>query len=1109
MTTPSARSRPHGESRSAFDLLVGLLFLLCLIPGCKRGDADPFTRLSNAGRNYYEKGESARAVAAFTEALRLNPTHPDAHLNLANALLLDNRPAEALHHAREVLKLDNHSAAAYFVAGCALLRQEQAEAALKELQQARDLDPTVAAASFQLGLAHQALNHTEEALTAFQETIDADPEHPAAHYRLGQLLMRAGRREEANQALEKHRQITSRKPSVPTTPATYERSRHTQIRLPFKLEQPDREGIKVTFADATAATIPDGSAWRGPVGVVDANHDGLGDLFVCVADGGFQLLSNSNGTFRPNGPRLPGPTDARYHTMLVAELHQDRFDDVIVLGEAQSHVFRFATNAGVTEVTRMTGLTNLGAKAGGLADLDFTGKLDLFTLDADGRGAKMFRNLGNFYFRDHTATSGLPATLSGATQIVLDDWNNDDLNDVLIARTGQPPLLLTKLRGGPLTPTNSPATWPTGHLIVTGDINNDLRTDLLVATDRGVECVLKDLDQRLTVPLGGFEPTALRLVDYDNDGWLDLCAVGHGLRLWRNRGQAGFQDVTRVTGLDRLGTEAIQSVETADFDGDCDTDLLLCGLDGGLKLLRNDGANANHQIKLRLLGHRSNPSGLGVRLEATAGGWRTIRTVSRLPIEIGVGRHRQIDSLTLRWFDLAVNSIDVKVECPQVLAMEELQLPTGSCPYLYAWDGERFRFVTDLLGAAPLGLRVNDHRFVEADPDEFVWIGTDATFRPRDGNLILQITEELREVLYLDQAQLVVVDHPFGTEVHATSKLVPGPPFPRHELVTLHQARPLLAATNHEGADVAALLRETDDRRVSPPRLRAPQLRGLAEPHSVSLDFGPLDPQRPWVLALTGWLRFGGGMANVAASHNPDLPFPFPQLEALVIDADGREGWRPVEVTAGAPAGKTKTILIDLASKLPSGTRQLRLATAFEIHWDRIALFERMADAPTVVHRLRPATADLHWRGYSEFEDWPSDRPLTPAYARVRNRPPWRITPAGWCTRYGNVLDLIRDKDNALALINGGDELTLTFPAAQLPPAPRGSIRNYFLFCSGWDKDADFHCELGDQIEPLPWHGMDAQRYGKQPRPTFPTDGLMQSYRTRWTGPYAMARGGR
>jgi hypothetical protein len=39
------------------------------------------------------------------------------------------------------------------------------------------------------------------------------------------------------------------------------------------------------------------------------------------------------------------------------------------------------------------------------------------------------------------------------------------------------------------------------------------------------------------------------------------------------------------------------------------------------------------------------------------------------------------------------------------------------------------------------------------------------------------------------------------------------------------------------------------------------------------LPFGPLPVNRPLVLALTGWIHFGGGMANIAASLDPTLPF--------------------------------------------------------------------------------------------------------------------------------------------------------------------------------------------------------------------------------------------
>ena len=110
-------------------------------------------------------------------------------------------------------------------------------------------------------------------------------------------------------------------------------------------------------------------------------------------------------------------------------------------------------------------------------------------------------------------------------------------------------------------------------------------------------------------------------------------------------------------------------------------------------------------------------------------------------------------------------------------------------------------------------------------------------------------------------------------------------------------------------------LKAVDGRRVSPPKLRVPQLRGLAEPHGLILDFGPLDASKPLVLVMNGWLRFGGGMANIAASQDPSLPFPFPSLEAEVAPGI----WKPWMSTVGAPAGKTKTILVDLEGQIAAG----------------------------------------------------------------------------------------------------------------------------------------------------------------------------------------------
>lgn len=1140
---PAGGSRfSRGAAAAAIGMALSLLVVSC---GTKEGGAgaDDFVSLMNTGKNYYDKGEAAKAIAAFERALQLQPTQLDVRLNLANACLLADQPTNALRHAQQALQLDANSGAAHYLAGCAYLRLRQPQEAVKALQTAKQIDKTVNAVSFQLGRAHQELGQFEDARAQFEEVLTFEPDHPAANYNLSQVLLRLGRADEARAALDRHQAVLARRQGPSVTPTLLERCRYTEARAPFKPELPDRQGVPVVFAEATAAAFGDrAAAYRGPFGILPINHRGWNDLFVREGEDGFRVLFNTNGVFQPLGERLAGTNDAGYAACLVGDLNNDRIEDVIVLGTQRSHVFRFATNGVGRDITRATGLTSLQASGGLLADVDFTGWLGLLTLTAQTNGVQVFRNLGNSYFKDITATSGVPASVTGARQILMDDWNNDDLLDLFIARDGQPPLFLPKVRGGPLALTNPPPQWPAGAAIAVGDLNNDLRPDLAVATASEIVLSFNPLTDQTRVPLTGFAVRRLELVDYDNDGWLDLVALGDGLRVWRNLGPAGFEDRTAALGLDRLPGAPIEHFAAADFDNDGDLDFLLGLASGGLKLLRNDGGNANHLLKLRLLGNRSNASGLGIRVELAAGGFRALRTVRSLPVEIGVGRHAQLESLTVHWFDLMLNSADVQVDPRAPIALMELSIPAGSCPYLYAWDGRRFRFVTDLLGAAPLGLPLAEGRFIEADPEEYVWIGGEEMFPPRDGAWVLQITEELREVLYLDTARLVVVDHPPGTEVHPTSKLLPGRPFLPHELVTLRARRPLLRAVQEPLRetgippvappalrDVTAALAEIDGAVVSPFALREPQLRGLAEPYRLTLDFGPLPAEEPpaarppgskeapapepastaptvddppWMLALTGWLRFGGGMANLAAAHQPHLPFPFPILE--VETPDGR--WTKLDVRVGAPAGKTKTILVDLAGKLPPGSRRLRLTTAFEIHWDRIALFERAPAEDTRIASLLPGATDLHWRGFSEYEDHPWYVPLTPDYDRVRSTPPWRITPAGWCTRYGAVDELLAARDDALVLLNGGDELTLSFATDRVPPKPPASVRDFFLYTVGWDKDADVHVAHGTTVEPLPFQGMDDQRYGTQPRPASANAGWIEKYNTRWVGPRTLAR---
>ncbi|MEY4916164.1 MAG: hypothetical protein RL616_77, partial [Verrucomicrobiota bacterium] len=669
---------------------------------------------------------------------------------------------------------------------------------------------------------------------------------------------------------------------------------------------------------------------------------------------------------------------------------------------------------------------------------------------------------------------------------------------IFVTQTGKSPSFFPKQRAGNFLPNAATNNWPAGNVLATGDLDNDLRADLIVAGKKNLEIIFAGNKPKLSLPLNGLQAKGLLLTDYDNDGWLDLIAYGNGLRVWRNLGSAGFTDVTAALGLDKISS--VDSIFAADFDADGDTDFIF-STPSGLQFWRNDGGNANQQLKLHLVGNRSNASALGCRVEATAGNWRTIRTLHQAPLEIGVGKHDKLDALKVRWFDLASSLVDVPVQ-KNLLTLDELTLPSGSCPYLYVWDGHEFKFLTDILGAAPLGLPVAKSHYIEADPEEFLALGGEENFLPRAGNYEIRLTEELREVLYLDEASLVAVDHPVGTLVLPTSKLHPGKPFPPHELWTLRPLATLKKAVRNDGLDVTAALANTDQQMVSPVQLREAQLRGLAEPFCVTMDFGELPANRPLVLALNGWLRFGGGMANIGASLDANLPFPFPTLEAQLPDGS----WKKVDVDVGAPCGKTKTILVDLENKLPIGARQLRLTTAFEIHWGSAALCEKISTAANKTFQFTSARTDLHWRGFSEFQNLPASLPLTPDYAKVHDGPPWRRTPSGWCTRYGEVNGLVSKSDDSLALLNGGDELALSFPAGKLPPKPAGFVRDFFLHVVGWDKDADFHVGQGWRVEPLPFRGMDDQAYDSLADVTTTNTAWIGKYNTRWVGPLVLGK---
>ena len=155
---------------------------------------------------------------------------------------------------------------------------------------------------------------------------------------------------------------------------------------------------------------------------------------------------------------------------------------------------------------------------------------------------------------------------------------------------------------------------------------------------------------------------------------------------------------------------------------------------------------------------------------------------------------------------------------------------------LLTWDGERFRYVTDFLGAGAVGEISADGSSRPPRPEESVKIEP-GQLVPRDGRYVLKIAEPMDEVLYLDRLRLVAIDHPADVEVHPDERFAAAGPPPTQELLAFRdRLRP-------DQGDRPP--RPGRDRRGPRPRRRRPWTgspigRGsaYAEDHSVELDFG-------------------------------------------------------------------------------------------------------------------------------------------------------------------------------------------------------------------------------------------------------------------------------
>jgi hypothetical protein len=411
---------------------------------------------------------------------------------------------------------------------------------------------------------------------------------------------------------------------------------------------------------------------------------------------------------------------------------------------------------------------------------------------------------------------------------------------------------------------------------------------------------------------------------------------------------------------------------------------------------------------------------------------------------------------------------------------------------IWTWNGHEFRFITDVLGVAPLGARAGDGSYFPVDHVEYVQI-PGAALDPVDNHYEVRVTEELSEVSYLDQIQLYAVDHAAGTEIFTNEKFK-SPPYPEFRLFRVERRIYPKTARDGHGTDVLPQLIAKDRR--YPDHFRRSET-GVAELHSLDLDFGSAAPSGKAILVLNGWVDWPDGSTFLRASQESEAGLVMPSLQVQ----DARGTWKTVNPDMGMPAGKPKTIVVPV--EFLSANRKVRIVTNLCVYWDEIFLSEGASDAGVTPKPVPFDSAELHFRGFSETRIDPQRKqPDTFFYDRVSPTSFWNPTP-GLYTRYGRVDNLLRDVDDQLVIMGSGDEVSLKFPVAALPTLRAGWTRDFLLKVDGWAKDRDPNTAFSSTVQPLPFHGM--SRYPYPANEHFPRDAAHDSYqRTYNTRPAAV-----
>ena len=1134
--------------------LLALAFLVAVATSAgaqAQYDAEA-VRLNNRGAALMGQQSTARAEGAFSQAFQKDPKLAQAAINEGIALLYLQKLDEAKKILRAALVLDENNAQAWYILGLAQHAGNELEPALESFEHVVKIDPLDADTYYYEGVCYQGLKEYDKAIDALQKVLKINRLHASAEFAMARALQHTGRTAEAREHFKLFHHMTSTKVSSPIGLAYGDQGRYSMVvpvpepgtakraMIPVKLvASPLSSQVRKSGPGAPTLSKTGPSSFTTTGGACSLDVTGEGSMDLVLMQAGAQAIrvlhGKGDGSFEDFDAAAAGlKAKGRAVACAVGDFDGDGLNDLAVALDDAVLLFHNLGKGKFEDVTATAGLSARNLPSGiTFVDYDHDGDLDLLLTgtpinhpnDKDpspGTPIKpgdapnvLWRNNGNKTFTEWTEPTGLGGSGKTAAAI-LTDFNNDKAVDLAVTGDGAAPLIYVNPREGkyPTQPLYVDKNLPETMGIAVLDYNKDGWMDIAV-THAGVPglTLWKNVAgpenvgrrfERVELPLhGALRGWGLTPIDIDNDGWIDLAAIietkaGPRVKVFRNRGDGSFEDVSRALGLNRVKFSAPRGLMAGDFSGSGAADLIVTQFNAPPVLLRNVGGNKNHSVRLDLTGYADNKTAIGTKVEIFANGqWQKwelagasgYQTQGPPQLLVGLGDVEGVDLLRMLWpTGVLQDEIDLprQVQGRAVIAMKEADRRGSSCPVLFVWDGHKFKLVTDVIGAAVVGHWFTPQRRNIPNPGEWIKVDGDKVATV-NGRLSLRFMEPMEEVNYIDQLRLVAVDHPENVEVNPDERFLDDPPFASGRVVASLGARLPDGAWDGVGHNVLDEVSRRDHQFAS--GFKPLPYDGFANLHSLTLDLGVVNAQAPLRLLMSGYVNYFSATSLYGAWQGGIKPIS-PYVEAELPDGS----WRRITDEAGFPAGLERTIVVDLTGKLPEGAHRIRLVTNLEIYWDQV-LVDQSSNAEAKTTELPLSLATLHFRGYPTQIEGASPGDLDYDYDRVSLTGPFQHQRGNY-TRMGDVKPLLKGIDDRYVIFGSGEEIAAEFDATKLPTLAAHWKRDYFFYANGFVKDMDWWDASPFTVAQLPFHAMSAYPYPVSEE--FPQDAQSLDYQLNW-----------